>query len=219
MKQLYPLLIVVLCFTACKQDPDFEEIDLGYDYFPTTSGTYIEYDVDSIHYGITVETTSFQLREVITDDFVDEEGQRAYQLERFKRATASDDWVQTDVWTIKRTNNTAERVEENERFIRLAFPLEEGKTWDGNSFNQRDPWNYLCTSFDEPYSWEGVSFSETVFIEQRTNLNLVDQELAYEVYARNIGMVFKQFTDLTFQDGQIQGVDMEVRYIDHGFAQ
>ena len=82
MKQLYPLLIVVLCFTACKQDPDFEEIDLGYDYFPTTSGTYIEYDVDSIHYGITVETTSFQLREVITDDFVDEEGQRAYQLEQ-----------------------------------------------------------------------------------------------------------------------------------------
>ena len=219
MKKLYLLPIIAFCFTACQKEPDLGAIDLGYDYFPTTSGTYIDYQVDSVNYGINVDTTSFQLREVITEDFVDEEGQRAYQLGRFKRATANDEWVQTDVWTIKRTNNTAERVEENERFIRLVFPLEEGKNWDGNSFNQRDPWNYSCASFDEPYSWQGVSFSQTAFIEQRTNLNLVDQELAYEIYARNIGLVFKKFTDLAFQGGQIQGVDMELRYIDHGFTE
>ncbi|MEO0405150.1 MAG: hypothetical protein AAF193_09795, partial [Bacteroidota bacterium] len=198
MKRLIiPFLSILVILSSCREEPDFEELDLGYDYFPNLAGTFIDYQVDSISYGIEVDTTSFFLRHRLGDSFVDGEGERAVELERYRRTALDQDWVLTDVWVEKSTNTTGERVEENERFVKMIFPLSEGKTWDGNSLNERDPWTYRCTQFDEPYSEEGVSFTETVFIEQRNLQNLVDQEVAYEVYARDIGMVFKQFTDIT----------------------
>ena len=220
MKRLFiPFLSLIVILSSCREDPDFEELDLGYDFFPNVAGTFIDYEVDSISYGIEVDTTSFFLRHRLGGSFVDGEGDRAVELERYKRSSLNDEWVLTDVWVEKKTNTTGERVEENERFVKMIFPLSEGKSWDGNSLNEQDSWTYSCTKFDEPHSEEGVSFPKTVFIKQRDLQNLVDQEIAYEVYARDIGMVFKQFTDITFQDGQIQGVDVHYTYIDHGFAQ
>lgn len=219
MKNLLYLIVLSATLFACKADPDFEEIDLGYDYFPNLSGTYIEYEVDSIHYGATVDTTHFYLREVIADDFVDDEDQRATSVERYKRLSPMDDWVLADVWTQKRTLNTAERVEENERFIRLVFPLEQGKTWNGNSFNLRDEWTYRCATFDAPFALEDVSFSNTCSIQQRSVSNLVDQQIYREVYGRDIGMIYKEYTDLSFQEGAIVGDVVTMQYIDHGYAQ
>lgn len=219
MKHLLYLIICCATLVACKSEPDYEEIDLGYDYFPNISGTFIEYEVDSIHYGITVDTTHFFLREVKADDFVDDSDQRATTIERYKRLSELDDWVLADVWTQKVTLNTAERVEENERFIRLVFPLEEGKTWNGNSFNLRDEWTYNCRTFDAPYALENVSFSQACIIQQRNVSNLVNQQIYTEVYGRDIGLVYKHYTDLGFQDGSIAGDVVSIQYIDHGYVQ
>ncbi len=221
MKQHYLLyfILMALLFSACSSETDFEEIDLGYAFFPNESGKYIDYEVDSIHYGITVDTVNFYLRELVADDFIDAEGQPATRLERYKKFNLDDEWVLTDVWSQRRTTTAAERDEENRRFVRMIFPVENGKTWDGNSYNTLDPWNYRYSGKDESYSLENLSWRETVTVNQRNNTNLVDQEFAFEVYARNIGLVHKVFTDLNFQNGMITGDDVEWRYIGNGWAE
>lgn len=221
MKQHYLLYFVLmaLLFSACSSETEFEELDLGYTFFPNESGKYIDYEVDSIHYGITVDTVNFYLRELVAEDFVDAEGQPATRLERYKKFNLDDDWVLTDVWSQRRTTTAAERDEENRRFVRMIFPAQDGKTWDGNSYNTLDPWNYRYARKDLPYSLGELTWGETITVNQRNNTNLVDQEFAFEVYARNIGLVHKVFTDLNFQNGMITGDDVEWRYIGNGWAE
>lgn len=221
MKKHYLLYftLTALLFSACSSETDFEEIDLGYAFFPNESGKYIDYEVDSVHYGITIDTVNFYLRELVAEDFVDGEGQPATRLERYKKFNLDDDWVLTDVWSQRRTTTAAERDEENRRFVRMIFPAEDGKTWDGNSYNTLDPWNYRYSRKDLPYTLDDLTWGETITVNQRNNTNLVDQEFAFEVYARNIGLVHKVFTDLNFQNGMITGDDVEWKYIGSGWAE
>ena len=64
------LLALMLIASGCKKDTTDQDIDLGYDYFPNMAGTFIEYEVDSIHYGIDVDTVHFYLREELVNQFV-----------------------------------------------------------------------------------------------------------------------------------------------------
>jgi len=107
-------------------------------------------------------------------------------------------------------------LEENQRFVRLIFPVNEGKSWNGNAYNTSEPWNYNYTNVDEPYSLDLLSFSKTLTVNQRNNINLVDQEIAYEVYAYGVGMVYKQLTDLEYQNFQVTGVEVEMKAIGYG---
>ncbi|WP_306639785.1 hypothetical protein [Sanyastnella coralliicola] len=220
MKVFLPILFTILTGVAilsgCAKETDFEAIDLGYDYFPNTEGTFIEYEVDSINYGIEVDTVHFYLKEVIAEEFIDDEGNLATRIERFKKFNMDDEYVLTDVWVQKRTSTTAERIEENFRYVRLAFPVEAGEVWDGNAYNIEEAWDYTYTSIGGSYNNGVLPFSNTLRVRQRENINLVDQESAWEVYARGIGLVHKKLTDLNYQFFEITGVDMEMRAIAFG---
>ena len=217
MKYFVGLFVLVLVLAACKKtETDFEEINLGYEYFPTATGYFIDYEVDSISHNITIDTTQFYLREVMVEDFIDEEGQLAWRVERYKKNNLQDTFQLTDVWVQKRTTTSAERFEENQRFVRLIFPVNEGKSWNGNAYNTSEPWNYNYTNVDEPYSLDLLSFSKTLTVNQRNNINLVDHEIAYEVYAYGVGMVYKQLTDLEYQNFQVTGVEVEMKAIGYG---
>ncbi|MCH2200055.1 MAG: hypothetical protein MK081_14855 [Flavobacteriales bacterium] len=220
MKVVLPLLFTILTGAAilsgCTKETDFEAIDLGYDYFPNIEGTFIEYEVDSINYGIEVDTVHFYLKEVIAEEFIDDEGNLATRIERFKKFNMDDEYVLTDVWVQKRTSTTAERIEENFRYVRLAFPVETGEVWDGNAYNIEEAWDYTYTAIGVSYNNGVLPFSNTLRVRQRENINLVDQESAWEVYARGIGLVHKKLTDLNYQFFEITGVDMEMRAIAFG---
>ena len=65
------LLLAALALSACKKEEP-QDVDLGYDYFPNTVGTFIEYEVDSSYYESGVETnTQFYVREEYTETFID----------------------------------------------------------------------------------------------------------------------------------------------------
>jgi hypothetical protein len=200
---------------SCKKEI-VREIDLGYEYFPNLAGTYIEYEVDSTYHGITVNNSHFFLREEFVSEFVDDQGQLAMRVERSKRPNTSSEWVLTDIWTQKRTPTTAERVEENVRFVRMVFPVHADKTWDGNSYNTYSTWEHSFQSIGAAKTVGSLSFGNTVTVRQRNNVNLVDQEEASEIYARDIGLIYKKFVDLSFQNFEITGVEMEWIITDYG---
>lgn len=213
------LLLIAVVLTACKKADSAEDIDLGYDYFPNIIGTYVEYYVDSTYFGIEEQNFTFWLREELTESFIDDEGQAAVRVVRYKRQSEEGEWVQTDVWTQKRTTTTAERSEESQRFVRLAFPVNAEQTWDGNAHNTLDEWQHSYSGIGTAKTVGGLQYSNTVTVEQRNNVNLVDQEIASEIYAYGVGLIQKSFTDLSFQNFELTGVQMSMMATDYGFIE
>lgn len=206
--------MVLLSFASCKpEEQDLSIIELGYDYFPNKVGSYIIYEVDSTYYGIVEENFTYQIKEVISDQFVDDIGQPAVMVERYLRHFANQPWILADVWVQKRTTTAAERVEENARFIKLEFPIVEGGTWSGNAYNNLGDWEYTYENVDMPADIGELEFSRALKVNQLYSVNLVEQHIANEIYAYGIGMVAKQFTDVVYQNGDPSGVDIRYRAI------
>lgn len=184
------------------------DIDLGYTYFPTTTGSYVIFKVDSTYYGVNQEHYVYQIKEEIVDQFIDDAGRPAQILNRYYRPGNGSPWTLIDVWTILRTPTTAERVEENVRYVKLEFPVKEGGTWNGNAFNNQPAWQYVYQNVNKFADVGILQFDNTLTVQQWNNVNLVDQEVFYEIYAKDIGLVYKQKKDLNVQSNQTSGYDV-----------
>ena len=100
-----------------------------------------------------------------------------------------------------------EKIEENISFIKLWFPLASGKRWNGNMANSRERENYTIIWLDAPYS----SYQQTCKVEQFKEKNLVEEITREEVFARNVGLVFKVSDSLNTQVKGTRGY--RLRYI------
>jgi hypothetical protein len=207
MRKIYFILFALFILTSCIED-DTHSVDInpGYDYFPTAIGTFVEYQVDSIWHdqpdpeieGIH-DTSSYFVKEVIESEIVDAQDDPSLRILRYKRNTESDPWDLIDVWFAKRTAQNAEKVEENVRYIKLAFPISASAMWNLNALNTKDEW--LC-SYDSIFvsrEMNDLLFPRTVKVMQRENKNLIDDELAYEIYAEGVGLIKRYEKDLTTQ--------------------
>lgn len=214
---------ILLSITACKKDSP-TTVDLGYDYMPDQVGTWVIYDVMEIHHDTTAsikhDTSWYQIREIVESHFIDNEGRESQRIERYRRDSLTGPWVIADVWYATLTPFRAEKIEENETYIKLTFPPRFGDRWDGNAYNMQLEWEYIYTVVDQPGSFGGFGFDSICTVLQRENHNLVEYEQAVEVYAKGVGMVYKRFKDLTiynFDTLQINRGDELVQVVyDHG---
>ena len=204
---LFLSALVLVVFEGCKKT-ESQPIDLGYDYFPNKERSYIIYQIDSTVYGLEELHYHFQLKELLAEAFVDEQGDEAMRVERYTRANGASAWNKIGELVQKRTTTTAERVEGNNRFIKLAFPFRSGKTWKGNAYNTLGDWNYRTDNFDVPADLGVLEFPKTSKVTARENINLVQNQVSYEIYARNTGLIFRKYTDLNIQTQQTTGIDV-----------
>jgi hypothetical protein len=232
----YPAIAIIFIAFAififsCKKDKEVIVIDLGYNYFPDKKGTYVIYQVDSLFYNdftSTIDTFQFQIKEKITENFNDLSNRATQRIERFYRQNSSQEWLIKDVWFANRTSNTAEKVEENIRFVKIVFPLKKETSWNGNRFNNLGEKNYTLTKLNEPLILGSLNFDSTIYISQSADSNLIEKKMAYEIYAKNVGLVFKKELNITDKDSVINytlplelransGFDLTYRAIDYGF--
>ena len=194
--------VLVFLIYSCKKDPN-TNIDLHYDYFPLKTGNWIIYNVDSIVYNDVTEmidTLSYQIKEKVDSSFIDLEGDTAYLLYLYKRNADTLSWSMYKTRTAKLTNSTAEKVEDNLRFIKLAFPISEDKSWKGNSyFNTSDDdlecygsWDYEYSNIHKKIDSLKVSFDSTITILQVDDAPLTNKDYLLEIYAKDVGMVYKK---------------------------
>lgn len=216
MKYIWIFLLPVLLIQSCKKDVNPENVDFGYEYFPMTPGSYRIYLVDSIGHDLTSDTSSYQIMEVLGEEFTDAIGQPAIEVERYKRFSSSEDWVLQQVWVQKRTTRSGERVEDNQRYIRMIFPIEDGKTWNGNAYNVYSDWMYTFQGVGSTRMVGPFTFQNTLKVNQRNNVNLIDQEIAEEIYAKDIGLIYKKLIDLNFQTDGLTGIELEMSIIGYG---
>lgn len=188
-------------------------------YYPIVQDKYKIYQVDSVvydEYNCNRQTNSYQIKEVTGASFVDGEGQQAYRLERHWRATAADPWVLVGVWSEKIEGNQIQRVEDNQRFVKMVFPVQTTKKWDGITYIRRDTLVPIRGGTIDLYKdWEmftyqgvGESFLDTVSntvypeavqIMQVDKTNNIERRFSTEVYAKGIGLVYKEMRILDSQ--------------------
>jgi hypothetical protein len=201
LKKSYIILLIASAavFAGCHKDSDLPAEDMGYGYFPANTGHWVTYLVDSTawdDFNDTVYYYNYQIKEVIESEFMDNEGRNTLRIERYKRLTDTNAWIIKDVWFANLTSSTAERVEENERFVKLIFPVREGEQWNGNVYNTLGEENYTFTDVHSPYSVSQFFFDSSLTVKQFDEQNLIMRRQSIEVYAKDIGLIYKKYIDI-----------------------
>ena len=193
---LYTVFASIIVFFGCKKSNN-ESVNYYYSYFPLEVDAWIEYDVlDIIHSELGSDTAVYQLKEITTEEFLDNEGRLTYRVERYWRDDSNANWSIKDVWYSNKTKTTAEKVEENVRFTKLIFPINTSKYWNGNAFNNLEEWEYYYDSLHKPKLINNLSFDSTITVIQRDNENVVEYEKVKEIFAVDIGLIYKSHIDL-----------------------
>ena len=202
--------IVVLCCIASCTEESLEPIPYSYEYFPVEYGRYIIYDVDSVYHSDndnnnddSVYSWHFQIKEKIDSSFIDGQGRTAQRVLRYRRDNSNDPWNFLSVWTQTRTDAAAYRFEENIVFHKLSFPVNSGVYWDGNDSNTLIEELYTYEDIHASRTFNAMPFDSTISVMQRNDDNFVEKIYGYEVYARDIGLVFKQRDNLRKQSGLV----------------
>jgi hypothetical protein len=200
-KILFSLLAVVAFVSSCKKDSVIPPDPFYRDYFPTEVGSYITYDCDSIVYddfNQTVDTFRFQIKEYYQSEFTDNAGRRAIRLERYKKTSDTTNWFLKDVWFVIATDDQVEKIEEDVRYIKMVFPVKEGKDWNVNALNSLGERNYIYENAHKVFDTGTLSFDSTVTVINTDPENLVEEYRNTETFASGVGMVYKRLVDVEY---------------------
>ncbi len=227
MKRLSYIVLVSLPLLLVGCRGDNAEVNMGYEYYPAEVGSWIAYQVDSVRHFVEdfADTTHYQIKEVMESAFTDDGGRPARRIERYFRWDDSENWRIKDVWMVVITSRKVEKVEENQRFTRLVFPVNTNQFWDGNALNPLPRWDYSYEQVGETEVVGNIAFENAAVVLQEGSFNLIEQEIGRETYAPGIGLIYKELreikTDVNYQSdptpANIQsGYELWYRYVDHG---
>lgn len=210
-------LLGFLFLSSCENKiEDYNPANSGSEYFPIEIGNTWTYQVDSIIYdkkGTQIDTVYHIVKETITESFEDNEGQTNFVIERFNKIGVN--WVNTDIWSTLKNDNHAIRNEDNLRFIKLVFPINENKYWDGNAFIDSDNiiikiagesiklyerWSYNYESVNKFEKIGDNNYDNVTTVEQVDTENSINKRYSLEKYAKGIGLVYKKMIILNTQN-------------------
>jgi hypothetical protein len=231
------LLSVSLFLAVSCNKTETKTIENGTDYYPLIIGHYITYSVDSFYYSatnyptISIDTIHYEIKELIDTTFIDNEGRTSFRIERYRRPDASSLWAIDRVWSANNNNMILDKNEDDLHFIKLVFPIIEGKTWSGNkqiaAIDENEylkDWVYVYQNVDKPFTIGAETFDSTLLVLQVDDENLIEKKYAYERYAKGVGMIAKEIQFLGKQRDLSNGWDYPetgvwVRYLYTGQGQ
>lgn len=213
------IMMVVSCGDETKRlDREF----FGYEYFPVEVGHTWTYKMDETvirSQGRDNISSTFFLRERVTESFVNTVGDTIFVLERAISDSQNGTFIPTDVWTAELNEESAQRVEENLRFTKMIFPFRVGTTWEGNLFDglttvniaeesvrvYKDWGDYEVTARDISMSVEGVEYPEVAVVDQADFESAIERRFSKEYYGSGVGLILREMEIFDTQcscDGQ-----------------
>ena len=216
-------LLTAGSFYSCKKESILPSSP-SFNYFPIEAGKWVEYDVDSIFHAEndnnnddSVYSYHFQVREEIDTSYADGQGRPTQVVLRYKRNTDLDPWTLTSVWTQTLSLSSAYRTEENVPYHKLAFPINNSTTWDGNDANTEEEEMYEYDDFHIARTIGGLTFDSTLTVLQRDEDNYVERIFGKEIYATGDGMITKVRDDLEKRNGiVVKGLEYKMVMRDYG---
>jgi hypothetical protein len=185
---------------SCKKKENTSTVNFHKNYYDTTFGRFIEYEVLEINHDqnalIPHDTLTYFLRVQIEDTLVDNLGRVNHKYVRYKRFSENEPWLISDIWTTLIEDKNAELTEENQRTIKLKFPVNPYTTWNANVYNSSESLDCSYKDIHTKKSINGLVFDSTVTVDQGTDRNLIRFYRRYEIYSKGIGMIYKYYKDL-----------------------
>jgi hypothetical protein len=187
---------------------------------PLQTGKYITYRLDSTVYVNlnTVKTVrSYVVRDWVDGESTDNQGRKTFRIKRMTRSsTDTTRWTETAVFVATPLDRSLEFVDNNLRTIRLIEPIRNDFSWQGNRYintvtdpqlQYLDGWTFRYRNAGQPFSAGDISFPETVTVAQRDEVinnpndktRLFSVNKSSEVYAKGVGLVYKEFLHETWQ--------------------
>ena len=218
-------LLLISVFSCSDKKEEFPTEALP-EYFPLEPGKFITYRIDSLvftNFQRDIEVHSYEVKHVVDAEIVDNQNRPTYRVYRFLRnADGTGEWANNGSYLVTPLPDRIEVVEDNLRFIKLHAPLREGYNWKGNSYLHLDPygtykftlfgymrnWEYSYDSFNSSFEYEGEMYNDVWTVEQEDygeNFPVTEPARpggkirAVEKYARNIGLVFKEYTIVEYE--------------------
>ena len=243
MRKLLSIAIVVLFLGACSKKDEELNLTTIEDYAPLKIGKYITYSLDSLVF-INVNTTEahrfYEVKYLVADTFRDNAGRKNFKIIRYIRSNSTASFASEYTFSAINTGNGFEFIENNLRFIKLTLPLKNAYTWKGNAYlnvtatvpgygnlNFLDDWDYTYENVDgsTPILLSGFNLPNTVTVNQKdvsinlpvtATTNIATKDFSREVYAKGIGMVYRQFIHWEYQSGvtKYNGFGVTMKMID-----
>lgn len=224
MRKLVPvgfLLMLMVAVSCSKQSETLNTSSLS-DYFPLVIGKTLFYRLDSTviaPFGTALIVRSYLAKDSIESSFVDNQGRKSYRIFRFLRDTLSKQpWTFSSTFFATPTNESVEWVENNMRFIKLHLPIKDDYSFKAHSYidtkslsstvNYLDEWEYSYQNVGQPYSLRNRTFDSTVTVLQHDETsppgpfnpnNYQQRNFGTEVYAKGLGLIYKEFLHWTWQ--------------------
>jgi hypothetical protein len=193
------------------------------EYMNLQVGKYIRYNLDSLRFvffGQKDTTISYQAKDVVEAAITDNQGRPSWRIVRYLRDSASkneSDWKPSMTYMVTPTRETIEVIENNQRFQKLKLPITNGFSWKGNAhidtyndFEMRflDGWDYTYEDVGTTFTDSGrTSIPNTITVNQidaegnvgNPTAPIIQKVFSKEVYAKNIGLVYKDFVKWEYQ--------------------
>ena len=212
MRSFLFVILGIFLIVSCESNPEVVPDD-GWEYFPLQVGAYQIYSVEeTIIQQSKEQKLSYELMHKLIDSAMNLEGEYSFTIQRQIRNNATLPWQLIDSWTSRLSGRQAIVKEGNTSYVKITFPTIVGLEWNGNGYNtlggdQSCGENkdqacdvYMLSSLGDEFALSnGLTFAETLTIIQNENTDLiVKQDVRKEVYAKNIGLVYKESVVLEY---------------------
>ena len=189
------LLCLLLLFWSCEESEAPNPDLTGSGYYPISVGNFWTYQMEQIDYLVLGnDTTSYQLREWISDSLLSPSGEVTYLINRQRWDELDQAWETDSIWSVRKNDELVVVTENGIPLVKLVFPVSIGQTWDGHAFN-----NLGFKSFE----YEPVAPREllTTTLDPDTSLvvktvlsdisSAIGRDERSEIYVNGVGMVQK----------------------------
>jgi len=215
-------LIILLTAIGCKRTLyNYPSNPLTNYYLPLEVGKYAIYQLDSLnfyYYGQLDTLTQYLAKDSVENSFVDNAGHTSWTVVRYlSPATGPTIWTASETKTVTPSSQSIEEEENNLRFIKLANPVQDSFTWNGNSYlpdnayqdyfdfsastnMYLNAWTYTYLNTNQPFTAGGNTYDSTLTVLQAddsVHLPIITDTLfaakTYwsETYAKHIGLVYR----------------------------
>lgn len=180
------------------------------------------------NFGRNEEIHKYQVKHVIDALITDNLGRPSYRVFRYisninDTTGTPTTWTPNGSYFITPLSQQVEVIENNLRFMKMHLPVKNGFSWKGNTYLPPDPyaslynfsnddamadWDYHFDKFETTFTYRGKNYSDVYTIEETdealnipiTNVNAyASLNRAVEKYARNIGLVYQEYTLWEYQ--------------------
>lgn len=193
-------LVILACGSASDEEPEPPlDPDLGKSYFFLEEGKYREYNVYEIrYYAVDIsDTFEYQIREEVGEPFLNPSGQASHLVNRFIRDDPSQTWELDSVWTARIEGDKAISVENNVPLVKMVFPADTKRRWDGNLLNSRQATTQRYVDFNSNFTVGLNTFLETAEIEINNDQDgITFRDIRREVYRDSIGLIYKYYDEV-----------------------